>query len=147
MVQPEDREDGAAVDIILKGKRQMKRKYGVVDYLRKHYPPPEGSGEVEGLGLPIARNQFTATNKKPVPDPPFLVYLSAERQRGDDTKNRIREIEGSLELYTERKADPDLEKQIEETVLFDVEFRKYQAQIPQEDTTQTAYDFTITQKK
>ena len=68
----------------------------------------------EGLGLPIARNQFTATNKKPVPDPPFLVYLSAERQRGDDTKNRIREIEGSLELYTERKADPDLEKQIEE---------------------------------
>ena len=47
MVQPEDREDGAAVDIILKGKRQMKRKYGAVDYLRKHYPPPEGSGEVE----------------------------------------------------------------------------------------------------
>ena len=41
----------------------------------------------------------------------------------------------------------DLEKQIEEKVLFDVEFRKYQAQIPQEDTTQTAYDFTITQKK
>ena len=39
------------------------------------------------------------------------------------------------------------EKQIEEKVLFDVEFRKYQAQIPQEDTTQTAYDFTITQKK
>ena len=68
----------------------------------------------EGLGLPIARNQFTATNKKPVPDPPFLVYLSTERQRGDDTKNRIREIEGSLELYTERKADLDLEKQIEE---------------------------------
>lgn len=41
----------------------------------------------EGLGIPIARNQFTTTNKKPVPDPPFLVYLSTERQRGDDTKN------------------------------------------------------------
>lgn len=26
---------------------QMKRKYAVVDYLQKHYPPPEGSGEVE----------------------------------------------------------------------------------------------------
>lgn len=73
--------------------------------------------------------------------------VSSRRQRGDDTKNRIREIEGSLELYTGRKADQDLEKQIEEKVLFDVEFRKYQAQIPQEDTTQTAYDFTITQKK
>lgn len=47
MVQPEDREDSTAVDTILKGKWQMKRKYGVVDYLRKHYPPPEGSGEVE----------------------------------------------------------------------------------------------------
>lgn len=57
----------------------------------------------EGLGLPIARNQFTATNKKPVPDPPFLVYLSTERQRGDDTKNRIREIEGSLELTQREK--------------------------------------------
>ncbi len=49
----------------------------------------------EGLGLPIAQNQFTGTNKKPVPNPPFLVYISTERQRGDDTKNRIREIEGS----------------------------------------------------
>lgn len=50
--------------------------------------------------------------------------------------------------FTQReKQILDLEKQIEEKVLFDVEFRKYQAQIPQEDTTQTAYDFTITQKK
>nr|DAD83845.1 MAG TPA: hypothetical protein [Myoviridae sp. ctJfU3] len=101
----------------------------------------------EGLDLPIARNQFTATNKKPVPDPPFLVYISTEKQRGDDTKNRIREIEGSLELYTERKPDVELESRIEEEVLFDVEFLKYQMQIPKEDMTQTAYDFTITQKK
>lgn len=101
----------------------------------------------EGLGLPIAQNQFTPTNKNPVPDPPFLIWLYSEKQRGDDTRNRIREIEGSLELYTERKADPAMEKRIEEEVLFDVEFRKYQAQVPQEDTVQTAYDFTITQKK
>ena len=74
------------------------------------------------------------------------MYLSTERQRATIPKPDP-EIEGSLELYTERKADPDLEKQIEEKVLFDVEFRKYQAQIPQENTTQTAYDFTITQKK
>lgn len=101
----------------------------------------------EGLGLPFAHNQFIQTNKNPVPDPPFLVWLSSEQQRGDDTKNRIRQIEGSLELYTEKREDPDLEKRIEEEVLFDVEFRKYQAQIPGEDTLQTAYDFTITQKK
>lgn len=101
----------------------------------------------EGLGLPIAHNQFIPTNKKPVPDPPFLVWLSTEQQRGDDTKNRIRQIEGSLELYTEKRADPEIEKRLEEEVLFDVEFRKYQATIQNEDTVQTAYDFTITQKK
>lgn len=101
----------------------------------------------EGLGLPIAHNQFIPTNKKSVPDPPFLVWLSTEQQRGDDTRNRIRQIEGSIELYTEKRADPEIEKRIEEEVLFDVEFRKYQATIQNEDTVQTAYDFTITQKK
>ena len=101
----------------------------------------------EGLNLPFAHMQFIPTNKTPVPDPPFLVWLAEEQQRGDDTRNRIRQIDGSLELYTEKKADPDLEKRIEEEVLFDVEFQKYQAQIPNEDTVQTAYDFTITQKK
>lgn len=100
-----------------------------------------------GLNLPFAHMQFIPTNKTPIPDPPFLIWLSDERQRGDDTRNRIRQIEGSLELYTEKRADPALEKRIEEEVLFDVEFQKYQAQVPNEDTIQTAYDFTITQKK
>ena len=100
-----------------------------------------------GLGLPFAHMQFIPTNKNPVPDPPFLVWLADEQQRGDDSRNRIRQIEGSLELYTEKRADPALEKRIEDEVLFDVEFRKFQAQIPNEDTIQTAYDFTITQKK
>lgn len=99
------------------------------------------------LGLPLAHMQFIPTNKTPVPNPPFLIWLANERQRGDDTRNRIRQIEGSLEAYTEKRADPALEKRIEEEVLFDVEFQKYQAQIPNEDMIQTAYDFTITQKK
>lgn len=101
----------------------------------------------EGLKIPIAHNEFLKTNKTQLPDPPFMVWLSSERQRGDDKKNRVREIEGSLEIYTEKKADPTLEKKIEEEVLFDVEFRKYQATISSENTVQTAYDFTIIQKK
>lgn len=101
----------------------------------------------EGLDLPIARNQFTATNKKPVPDPPFLVYLSTERQRGDDTKTGSGRLKDHWNFTQREKQIRIWKKQIEEKVLFDVEFRKYQAQIPQEDTTQTAYDFTITQKK
>lgn len=101
----------------------------------------------EALGFPIAHNEFVKTNKKDIPDPPFMVWLSTEGQRGDDKKNRIREINGSLELYTERREDPAIEKRIEEEVLFDIEFRKYQTPIASENTVQTAYDFTIIQKK
>lgn len=101
----------------------------------------------ETLGLPIAHNEFVKTNKKGIPDPPFMVWLSTEGQRGDDKRNRIREINGSLELYTERREDPAIEKRIEEEVLFDIEFRKYQTPITSENTVQTAYDFTIVQKK
>lgn len=99
------------------------------------------------LGLPMAKDQFEKTNKKPVPDPPYLVYLQEETQRGDDHKNRIREIDGSLELYTDRRPDPDLEAKIENEVLPDIEFRKYQAKINSENMVQTAYEFTIIQKK
>lgn len=101
----------------------------------------------ETLGLPIAEYEFRATKSNPPPAPPFIVYLSTEEQRGTDEKNRIRQISGSIELYTDRKADHVLERRIEDEVLFDVEFQKYGAPIPDEDTYQTAYEFTIVQKK
>ena len=72
------------------------------------------------LGLPIAKDQFTKSNKTPLPDLPYLVYLSEEQQRGDDTRNRLRQISGSLELYTERRADPGLEARGGKKVLFDI---------------------------
>ena len=62
-------------------------------------------------------------------------------------KNRIREIDASLELYTDRKADPKLEARIEEEVLFDVEFLKQGVLIQSENMFQTAYDFSVVQKK
>ena len=99
------------------------------------------------LGLPITENAWKKTAKKPVPDPPYIVYLVSEDQRGDDNKNRIREIDGSLELYTDRTPDGSLEERIEEEVLFDLPFGKYQAEITSENMVQTAYEFDITQKK
>lgn len=98
------------------------------------------------LGLPIAKNAFRKTAKKPVPEPPYIVYLISESQRGDDTKNRIREISGSIELYTDRKPDEALEYRIEREVLFDVEYRKDQGYITTENMVQTAYDFELIQK-
>ena len=99
------------------------------------------------IGLPITENAWKKTAKKPVPDPPYIVYLVSENQRGDDNKNRIREINGSLELYTDRAPDGSLEERIEEEVLFDLPFSKYQAEITSENMVQTAYEFNITQKK
>ena len=52
-----------------------------------------------------------------------------------------------MELYTDRRPDPDLEAKIENDVLFDVEFEKYSARIPDENMVQTSYDFRIVQKK
>ena len=76
------------------------------------------------IGLPITKNAWKKTAKKPVPDPPYIIYIVSEDQRGDDNKNRIREIDGSLELYTDRTPDGSLEERIEEEVLFDLQFVK-----------------------
>lgn len=99
------------------------------------------------IGLPITKNAWKKTAKKQIPDPPYIVYMIDENQRGDDKKNRIRQIGGSLELYTDRTPDESLEGRIEEEVLSDLPFDKYQAEITSENMVQTAYEFKITQKK
>lgn len=43
--------------------------------------------------------------------------------------------------------DESLEGRIEEEVLSDLPFRKYQTEITSENMVQTAYEFNITQKK
>lgn len=48
--------------------------------------------------------------------------------------------------YTDKVADGSLEKEIEEKVLFDVDYTKYQDTIESEDMVQTAYEFTIYEK-
>ncbi len=102
---------------------------------------------LEELKLPVAFREFKDTKRNPAPEPPFIVYLIEERQRGSDDRNRLREISASMELYTDRTPDAEIETRIENEVLFDVEFSKYQAEIREENTVQTAYDFQILQRK
>lgn len=99
-----------------------------------------------GIGLPVAFVEFKDTKQNPAPEPPFLIYLYTEKQRGSDDRNRIREISASLELYTDRVQDPELEARIENEVLFDVDFTKFPLPIHEENMFQSAYDFTIIQK-
>ena len=98
------------------------------------------------IGLPIAKNEFVNTKQHPAPDPPFICYLTSEKHRGSDDRNRIREYSASLELYTDRKENPELERRIEEEVLFDVEFDKFQESIKDENMVQTAYEFATVEK-
>lgn len=100
----------------------------------------------EGLGLPIAHNEFTDTKKNPAPAPPFLCWLSDERTSGADNKIQIRTVDGALELYTDRHDDPELEKRIEEEVFFDTEYEKQQGLIRSENMVQTAYMFSVVEK-
>lgn len=100
----------------------------------------------EGLGLPIAHNEFADTKKNPAPPPPFLCWLSDERTSGPDNKIRIRTVDGALELYTDRRDDPELEKRIEEKVFFDTEYEKQQGLIRSENMVQTAYMFSVVEK-
>lgn len=101
----------------------------------------------EALGYPITEFAFKGTKKDPVPEPPFIVYLRTVRSSGSDDRNRMDEIDGSIELYTARKPDRAIETRIEEEVLSDIPYQKDQAEIRNEGTVQTAYDFTILQKK
>ena len=98
------------------------------------------------LGLPIAEYEFRDTKKNPAPDTPFRIYFCSEDQTGTDERNTIRKISGSIELYTDRKPDHDLERRIEREVLFDIEFHKTTAPIQSENMYQTAYDFNVVQK-
>lgn len=101
----------------------------------------------KALGIPVAEYEFRDTKKNPAPDPPFLIYFSSENQTGTDTENvKVRRINGSIELYTDRTPDHDLERRIEQEVLFDIDFHKTTAPIQSENMYQTAYDFVITQK-
>ena len=98
------------------------------------------------IGLPIAEYEFRDTKKDPAPAPPFLIYFSSEDQEGPDELNTIQRIAASIELYTDRKPDHDLEKRIEREVLFDIPFHKTTAPIQSENMFQTAYDFNVVQK-
>lgn len=101
----------------------------------------------KALGLPLAKDAFRETKENPLPVPPYLVYIVPQVVgRGSDERILLHEIHAALELYTDKVADGSLEKEIEEKVLFDVDYTKYQDTIESEDMVQTAYEFTIYEK-
>lgn len=99
------------------------------------------------LGLPIAENEFRKTKETPIPDPPYFIWFE-DGKHGTGADNAILFVERKivLELYTDKTEDKDIEQKIEKQVLYDTEYKKYQALIQNEDLVQTAYEFTVLEK-
>lgn len=100
------------------------------------------------LGLPLAKDEFRETKETPLPELPYLVYITPQENvsKSDDGAVGVRAIQAAIELYTDKIADSSLEKEIEQKVLYDVDFNKFQEAIQSEDMVQTAYEFTIHEK-
>ena len=83
-------------------------------------------------GVPITKNQFEGTLDDPVPELPYMVWLSShETGRGADGFNNLKAQDVDFE---------DLAKAFEAEVLPDVEYDVLVAPIPDEECFQTAYE-------
>lgn len=103
----------------------------------------------KSLGYPIAENEFVVTKKNSAPTLPFICYQRRETFTGTDQAVRLKTTEGFIEFYTDRKpstADKAAIAAFEATVFPDIEYTKEQAYIRDENMTQTAYTFKITEK-
>lgn len=94
-------------------------------------------------GVPITKNQFVGTLDDPVPELPYMVWLSShETGRGADGFNNLKAQDVDFELYTQQdnQEREDLAKAFEAEVLPDVEYDVLVAPIPDEECFQTAYE-------
>lgn len=98
------------------------------------------------LGLPITKNAFEGTLESPVPPLPYMVYLMPREETAgaDSTPNNLMADDWQLELYTvaDDEAAEEIRTQIENVVLYDVDYKKYVTYIENEECYQTAYEVT-----
>ena len=94
-------------------------------------------------GVPITKNQFEGPLDDPVPELPYMVWLSShETGRGADGLNNLKAQDVDFELYTQQDNQErvNLAKAFETEVLPDVEYDVLVAPIPDEECFQTAYE-------
>lgn len=97
------------------------------------------------IGLPVAHRQFLAYKDKPVPDPPYIVYLFPfAAAHGADERNLYTERTMRIELYAGERT-LELEAAIED-VLISAEWTKEEDYIESEELYMTAYEIVICEK-
>lgn len=97
------------------------------------------------IGLPLAYREFKPYKNKPVPNPPYLVYLiDNESGRGADGKNLLTRKRVTVELYSSTK-NTSLEAAIEAAIC-EYEFEKYEDYIKEEKMYLVSYEFDVYEK-
>jgi hypothetical protein len=97
------------------------------------------------VGLPLAYRQFKPYKNKPVPKPPYLIYIiEREKGSGADGKNLVKERTVTIELYSDRKST-ELEDKVEAAISA-FEFDKYEDYIEGESLYMVSYEIIIYQK-
>ena len=87
---------------------------------------------VKALGIPTAEYEFTDTKQNPAP-------------AGPDGFARIRDVTATVELYTDRERDPELESKVE-ACFHDIDYTKTPAKISEENMFYVSYEFELKQK-
>ena len=100
---------------------------------------------LSGIGIPLAYRQFKPYKNKPVPKPPYLIYLiSTENGSGADYHNLISRKRVTVELYSAQK-DTCLEDEVE-SAISTFEYEKYEDYIEAEEMYLVSYEFDIYEK-
>ena len=100
---------------------------------------------LQPIGLPLAYRTFKPYKNKPVPAPPYLIYIiSNESAHGADNKNLYKRLHVAVELYTTTK-NTVLEEKVEDAIS-QYEFEKYESYIDNEKMYFVSFEFDIYQK-
>lgn len=96
-------------------------------------------------GLPLAYREFKPYKNKPVPNPPYIVYLiDNESGRGADGKNLLMRKRVTVELYSNTKSVS--QEAAVEAAISEFEFEKYEDYIAEEKMYCVSYEFDIFEK-
>lgn len=101
------------------------------------------------LGYPITENQFIPYADKPVPSPPYIVYvISSESTDGSDLNPAdLLNIDINIEFYSDRR-DRISEKQIERALSKNhFDFEKSYVYIDSEELHKTTYYISLINKE
>jgi len=100
---------------------------------------------LSATGLQFAYREFKPYKNKPVPKPPYIVYLiDNESGRGADGKNLLMRKRVTIELYSNTKSISH--EAAVEAAISTFEFEKYEEYISEEKMYCVSYEFDIYEK-